>query len=355
MDDEATRLLRELLAKVTAQEDELRAIRAAGARSSSGKTLRELYEHDERGWAMATWAPQMRSTLSGALRHFGDKVADTLTRADWQDWRDNVRAKETTIRKGNPTPYTLNFEVKCWRSVLKRCKGDGLCSTNPLLDLRPIRGAKKHRETEPSEGDLTALLAQCSPRLKAFVLLSYRRGLRASEARRLEWKQVDLEAGYITLYAWQEKTRRTHRLKIPSDVVDALRAIKPDVGRYVFPGRSGPVVATTLWRDFRIAADKAGLVAAPGDKRVTYHDGRHALASQAARALPLPVAMRLMRHRSLNAAQRYIHVNERDLEAAHEMLEGNRKSARSADSVKKQGASGKIDVTPTDQKTSGHE
>ncbi len=315
MDEEATLLLRELLAEVA-------SLKAAQGKPPTGKTLRELYELDEAAWTSLSWARSMRATLAPALKHFGDKKADDLTRADWQNYRDNVRAHQTTVRKGLPTPYTLNLEILRWRSLYRRQQQDGNCATNPLVGLRPLRGAKKHRETEPTTEDLAKLRAHCSPRLWAFVLLAFSRGFRASEARRLEWRQVDLDRGVIRLAAWQEKTKLPQTMRITSEVVAALRLIRPDVpGRYVFQGRSGPLGKTTLWWEFRQAADAAGLEAAPGDGKMTFHDQRHAAVSRWARKFPLQVTMRLSRHRSLQAAQRYIHVNDKDLESAYEQLE----------------------------------
>ncbi len=321
-------LLAELLEKVSRLE-------AAGAKAPTGKTLRELYELDEATWASASWAKGRRADLAAGLRHFGDQSADSITRAEWQHWRDHIRGEEITNRKRKPAPVTLNAEISLWRGIYRRAVLDGNCLSNPLDGLRKVRGAKRHRETEPTTADLRVVRRHCTDRTWAFILLAFRRGFRASEARRLEWKQVDLQRGRVTIYAWQEKTRRTHNLKIPSDVVEALKVIKPELGRFVFPGRGGhaPLAATTLYRDVRAAFDKAGLEAAPGDDRVTFHDLRHGYTSTAARKLPLPVAMRMSRHRSLQAAQRYIHVNERELEEGDRVMEqeATRKPPHSAD------------------------
>ena len=128
-------------------------------------------------------------------------------------------------------------------------------------------------------------------------------------------------------------------MRITSDVVEALRAIKPQIGRWVFPGLNGPLAPNTLWRRVRTAIDAAGLEAAPGDNRMTYHDWRHGFVSSAARKFPLQVVMRLSRHKSLSAAERYIHTNDKDLEGAYEALEqdASRKAPHSAESDPAQG------------------
>lgn len=300
-----------------------------GGARARGKLLSEVCALYSATWETATWAPQMRATLAPALRHFDGKYADELSRADWLHHRDHVRAKETTIRKGPPSVYTRNQELKRWRQVYTWALIEGHVATNPLTGVRAARGAKKHRETEPTKGDVTTLRAHCDAELWAFVCLAFSRGFRASEARRLEWRQVDLERGVISLYAWQDKSRKAREMRISSNVVAALRAIRPQIpGRYVFqsPRTGSPVVATTLWRKFRTAVDAAELSAAEGDGRMTYHDLRHGFTSRAARRSPLQVAMRLSRHSSLTAAQRYIHVNDEDLETAYVKLEEDERS-----------------------------
>ena len=326
MADRTEQLLEELLAKVARLEA------ASGKPGSTGCTLEMLYKTDSATWAVDLSDPRcddrdrrrtmhMRGIFKPALAHMGERIADSITKQDWIYFRDQVRAKQITKLKGTPTVYTLNYEIRQWRALLRRQAELGNCTTNPLVGLRPIRGEKKHRETEPTVADLEKLRPHCDAQLWAFVLLAFRRGFRASEARRLEWRQIDLEQGLIHLRPSQEKIRRGGVMRVTSDVIEALRAIKPDVGRYVFPGKFGPLAATTMWRKVRAAIDAAELEAAPGDRRMTYHDWRHAAVSNWARKLSLQVAMRLSRHKSLSAAQRYIHVNDRDLEAAYEVME----------------------------------
>lgn len=313
---------RQLLARMDAMQAELSALRVEA--KSSGKTLREVYELDEATWSTQKWAPSMRSSLKPALAHFEGRLADSITRSEWIHFRDHVRAKQTTNRKGPPTPFTLNQDMGRWRTIYRRQLEEGNCATNPLEGIRPVRGAKKHRETEPTVADASAIRSHCDAVTWAFVVLAFQRGFRASEARRLEWRQVDLQGRRITLYASQDKTRRPHVLRITSDVVDALRAIKPQLpGRYVFqsPRTGMPYDPATMWRKFRAAADAAGLVAAEGDGRMVYHDLRHGFMSRATRRHGVPVAMRLSRHTSLASAQRYIHVDDRDLEQAYERME----------------------------------
>lgn len=336
MGSEADERLARVLAIVEAQGAQLVALTAALSGASairrSTKTLGGAYELYEATWSDEKWARSMRATFASVLKHWRDKPADELTRADWIHMRDNVRAKEPTIRRDPktrertpPTKYTLNQEIKRWRSFYRWCVAEGHLFTNPLLDLRAIRGAKKHRHTRPSEDDVISLLVACSPRQRAFVIVGARTGMRATEVRTLRWRNVDLEEGRIRI-EWQiAKSRRERFVPLTSDAVAALKAIKPDIPpRYVFespriPGH--PVVASTLWVEFRQVADGLGLEAAQGDGRVVYHDLRHTFAAWAADKLPLPVVAAIGGWADLRTMSRYIQVSDAEMSAAQARLE----------------------------------
>lgn len=320
---------------IASQARALEMLTKASKPASTEKTLRQLAElYDATLPRDETWPKSVRSSMASALRHFGDRVADELTRADWTHYRDHVRAHVITNRKGPPTPLTINLEMTRWRTVYRFGKTEGHVLTNPLAEIKPLR-AKKHRETEPSEADIQALRPHCSAVTWAFIAAGWRSGMRASEVRRLEWLWIDLKRGRVELPARVTKTRRARSVRLTSDAVEALRAIRPDIPpRYVFQSeRTGiPVVATTLWLQFRAAADAAKLQAAEGDRRVVYHDGRHRFMSDATRrGVRLDVAMKLAGQTSLSAAQRYLHTNEKDLDDAQEKLEEAVKDARTTD------------------------
>lgn len=334
MDDDNQR---DLITRMAAQISALTAAFAGkltppGLGDGSLSKLRELYEDTVP--AAATWRHSLHASMTPAILHFGDRPARTIAKQDWTFFRDHVRSKQITLMKRRPEPTTMNHEMARWRITHHWAVSQGLLHENPLVGIKPLK-AKKHRQTEPNDADLEALRPLCDPELWAYVLLGYRRGLRGpSEARKLEWKNVDLERGHIKFTS--AKSREPAALRIPSDIVEALRAIRPDVpGRYVFqsPMYTGSYVdATTLWRRFRIAADAAKLEPAEGDRRVVFHDTRHGFTSGMARKVPLAVAMRMSRHKSLRSASRYIHVNDADLEDAYEKLEkASRKPPKSAE------------------------
>lgn len=336
MDDETGRALLAQVAQLTAAQAvttaALQAMMAGQGAVLSTSTVRDIHDAYAATWEGETWAPQMRATLKSGLAHFGDRLADSITRAEWIHWRDRVRAKEPTIRRDPktrartpPSIYTLNQEFKRWRSVYRFAMGEGLCRSYPLLDVKAKRGGKKHRHTRPTEADVIRLLVACSPRLRAFVIVGARTGMRASELRTTPWRNVDLERGRIKIEWHRVKTRKERWVPLTSDCVAALKAIRPDIPpRYVFesdriPGH--PVVATTLWIEFRKTVDRVGIEAAEGDGKVVYHDMRHVFASWAVERLPLPVVAAIGGWSDLRTMGRYIQVSDEEIASAQSTLE----------------------------------
>lgn len=326
MDEGEEKGLRAQLAALTAAVQALTAVQVP--RGTFDGTLMDLLEIHASTWPRdATWAVSRRSTLLPAARHFAERPARSLAKHDWVYHRDKVRAHEITKRKAKPENTTLNYEMACWRAVYRVAVEEKMLAVNPLVGIKPLK-AKKNRQTEITLDDVCRMRPHLDNEGWAYALLYQRRGLRAVESRRLEWANVDLEEGRIRFMA--AKTRLWTTVRITSDVIEALAAIKPELpGRWVFTSpklKRQPVNATTLWRKWREAADAIGLTAAPGDRRPVPHDQRHGFTSDQARKNPIAVAMRMSRHAGYRSAQRYIHCNEDDMESAYEKLEaGTRK------------------------------
>lgn len=304
--------------------------------ASASRPLNELRDLYVASLPPERWRATWVSTLGPGAAYFGSRPADDITASDWVRFRDDVWAKAVTLRKRHPAPTTLNQGMKLWRGVYRWGKRHGYCSSNPLEGIVKLR-AKKHRATNPGEDDVARLLPHCDARLTAFVLVAFRGGCRASEVRTLEWRQVDLETGRISLRANQTKTRRARGVRITSDAVAALLAIRPDLpGRYVFPSpvTDGPLAPQTLWAYFRDARDAAKLEAADGDVAVRYHDLRRGFAKRAGRAgVRLEVLSKLLGHSTVGQTVQYMDDGDDgpDLDDAQVLLEAAvRKPPRSS-------------------------
>lgn len=166
------------------------------------------------------------------------------------------KAAASTVNRQLFVPMTaiLNVGADC-----------GLCDRPRFTKRREKKTVR--RAVKPEW--LLAVMDQASPHLRALLAFSAFSGTRISEACRLTWADVDLNAGTAVLT--RTKTR-PHRVALPSTVVAAMASIPADRedGQQVFryANRSGPITA------LKTACRRAG---------VEYHSpheiGRHTFAT----------------------------------------------------------------------------
>lgn len=183
---------------------------------------------------------------------------------------------------------------------------------------RPRRTAANKGRRFPaeilSEAEVAALLKACSPkaptgiRNRALITIMYRAGLRVSEALALFPKDVDADAGTITVLHGKGDKRRIVGLDPGAFAVLARwldrRTALGINGRYrIFCTLRGASVQSAYVRALlpRLAA-KAGI-----EKRVHPHGLRHTHAAELAReGTPLNLVQAQLGHSSLATTDRYL-------------------------------------------------
>lgn len=124
--------------------------------------------------------------------------------------------------------------------------------------------------------EVGALIEAASTREAALVSLIVGCGLRASEAARLQWRDVYLSSGEATV--WKSKNGKPRNVEMPVPTVAALANL---------PHREGPVFLTPKGEPYIIQPDSGGLFnnglaalcARAGVRRVTMHILRHTWAT----------------------------------------------------------------------------
>jgi len=76
----------------------------------------------------------------------------------------------------------------------------------------------------PTEAELDALIAGCGPKTSTFLQLLKETGMRAGEAHRLKWTDIDFEAG--TVRVTPEKGSRPRIFKLSNKLLSMLNALK---------------------------------------------------------------------------------------------------------------------------------
>lgn len=178
---------------------------------------------------------------------------------------------------------------------------------NPVLKVskrKEPRGRVRYLEEDERERLLIACQKSIQPLLFPAVILSLGTGARQGEILSLQWKDVDLTKGVITLHETKNDERRSVPLTgHPLDTIKELRRNHPTVFQWVFPGQGGrrPI-------DLRTPFIKALKEAEIEDFR--WHDLRHCTASYLAmNGATLVEIAAVLGHKTLDMVRRYAHIS----------------------------------------------
>ena len=212
------------------------------------------------------------------LPDLGAMHLDELRRADLQRLAERQRKKG----KGASTVRNTLLPV---RAIYRRAMQLEDVSVNPTLGLQlPASRGRRERVAAPAEAaELLAVLPELDRALWATAMFA---GLRLGELQSLTWRDVDLDAGVLTVRnSWDRKAgvvlpkTRAGRRTVP--IAQALRR-EPRAHVFRSGRRTGLVFGRTGELPFSHSgiqdrADRAWKEA--GLTRLTYHECRHTFAS----------------------------------------------------------------------------
>lgn len=307
----------ELRALLAAQQAQIAALVAALAPAAATLTLAELYQRYEAaqrhraGWRAASFM------LRPVVTMHGPRATSSLIPADWTSYR---------LSRGTLAPSSLNFTLRCLKAMLRWGRREGLMPTVPQLCDAAKQPQKAHRETAPTEADVGKLLDEAEEaKDRVIVLCACDSGMRNTEIRLLQWSWVDRVAMLIRLPASITKSRKARPVPMTKRQLAAIDNIPRDIrSPYVLRSQKGggPFSRDRMTRRWRALAELAELEAAPGEKRVRLHDGRHGYATNAvARGVRIEVVSEILGHASLEQTRAYVQPRPRDLADARETFE----------------------------------
>jgi integrase len=160
--------------------------------------------------------------------------------------------------------------------------------------------------------ELLALKANLPDHLKPVVTFAYSTGWRRSEILVLEWSQVDLREGTVTLEPGETKNDEGRTLYMEPELLEIMRELqsKRRLGcPYVFHLDGKKI--QSFRKTWKSACQKAGIPGMP------FHDFRRTAIRNMIRAgIPERVAMTISGHKSGSVFERYNIVSQEDLKEA---------------------------------------
>ena len=229
-----------------------------------------------------------------------------------------VEAKEKGDVDKFMTPQRVNRYVEWLRHVVNIAVREGKLAINPVLKLKMYKEPKgKTRFLSMEEEKI--LLEKLGPIHAPWARLAILTGLRQAEQFRLQWKDVDLERGLLTLPT--TKAGGVQYVHLNEEAKAILRGLDSwQRSKWVFPSEN-PATSLDI-RNFygRIwvpAVNQAGI------EYATWHDLRHTFASRLAMTGHNEGTIAaLLRHSTTALVKRYAHLSLSHLKAAVEGVAG---------------------------------
>jgi integrase len=219
------------------------------------------------------------------------------------------RLREMTTHRGPPlAASTQRRAFSTLSGALDTATRDGLIAENPLKKVARPRAERVEVPFLRAEAVEAAVAACHGRRVRYVATVAAYTGARISELLALNWTDVDLTVGRLTV---QDGKSRSARRAVPlvSRVVDCLTEWKGEQSREraelgagwhsgdaVFTTRTGArLTVAQARRDLQVALRAAGL-----ESRRPWHTLRHSVATRLlADGLPMPMVSAILGHASI--------------------------------------------------------
>jgi integrase len=229
------------------------------------------------------------------------------------------KIKANMVKEGK-APRTIQLALAVVRQVFNFARRERIFNgDNPVSQVRiPSVDNRRLRFLSKDEADnLLEKLLMKSQDVHDVALLSLHTGMRAGEIFSLQWQDVDLERGILTLR--DTKSGRTRQAFLTSEAKRMIEARpKGEPSAYVFPARGGEKamkISHTFWRVVEDLKFNEGIE--DPRMKVTFHTLRHTYASWMVEGgTDLYKVKELLGHRDFAMTSRYSHLSANALQEA---------------------------------------
>jgi len=224
----------------------------------------------------------------------------------------HVRGYLSEVNSRKVTSATVHAHARGTRAFLRFLNEEGYIST-PINMKMPRVEQKQMRVLSPDE--LKQILGICKkPRDKALILFLVDSGMRRSEARSLNWIDVDIPSGVVNIRRSKNKKARSVFIGVKTRraLLRYRRTISHEDNDPLFQTQSGTRLTPSGFRQvIRRISEKS-------DIPFSAHDLRRTFASLSLKAgMNVLHLQSLLGHSSLEMTRRYVKIVKDDLSEAH--------------------------------------
>ena len=161
------------------------------------EAVAELLAAKESRGASVRYIQDLRARLNRFAEAFAVDIS-SVTTADVQRWFDGLKLSAQSVRNFRTVLGTLfNFA---------EARGYILKGSNTIEATEKVSAKNSDAVEIFTPSEITKLLAASAPEFRACLALGAFAGLRSAEIERMEWTDIDLKSGHITIAADKAKT-----------------------------------------------------------------------------------------------------------------------------------------------------
>lgn len=255
------------------------------------------------------------------IRERGLKTIDQVGYADMvalQNWLGEPR-----VYKGKAMQWAPATVNRCFNSIkdfFVHWVKDGKIPSSPCVHLDQLQAPDNSRRPMTSE-EFQLAYSKCEEWFRPAMMFIYLTASAPTSVERLQWSDVDIDRGTITITRRKGSKGQWRRFAQPitPELLVILSSI-PQIKGQVFRNESGgPLSAEWCSRIGNRAIDEAGLA-----DEVVLYCARHALASDLTDAnVNMEVIRRLMGHANIRTTQTYAKPKTESLAKALRLVRGS--------------------------------
>lgn len=229
-----------------------------------------------------------------------------------------TRLREQRLAEGLK-PNSVNLEIRVLQRVYNLCKKEWLYAVEPDVMFKVLKTRFKTRYLSgPEEQRVLNLLSSTDTRPTDLFMFLIDCGCRLGEALSLQWHDVDMERGMITLFRSKTQSHTTVGI---TDRVRAMLGVRQQSisGELVFPHMDRPIKAVRAAINAVCNTDQQTI---ERHGRATIHSLRDTFASRLVQdGFSLYNTSQLLGHQSTVMTAKYAHVaGERNAREAAELI-----------------------------------